>query len=508
MADICAHLCPSVSDALLGQFVSDERQYENYYEYDAAGNRTLLRHGETGAEDLTYYAYNGANELTSLHAASGWTYFAYDANGNTVMEQAPGYTRYFDWDGRDMLTGVRSTEQGWTDNVYRYDGLASRVSTLESGGLTYYDWDSINVMQEKDADGDVTDRQVHGHAPIFSVGDIALMDKSGTPYVPVSDQVGTTWNLLDSEAAKANSYAFDAFGVARSASETVGNLYRFGTKRLDADPALYHFIARQYQRKLGSFLLRDPFSSAAVRYVYASSSPLRYVDPTGLWSAGFPWSPRGEHGPMTKEVTRATFATLRPALKWYQFRQRARWGGCEKWVTGTLVRANEGVDKGKWPLSDHEKHYIRDRGWQPQEGERLYQEGLRLERIEFAARLQDDPPDCQKALQALGRLLHSWEDFFAHACRANMSCDHKNERAWLLWSTKDPTAATPDSSTDVQPAMWFGQHLFAEPTGRWPEEYAARLKAAKAYDRKEFGPVFDQWWEKCGCWCLDGRKWR
>ena len=30
-----------------GQFVSAVRQYENYYEYEAAGNRTLLRHGET-----------------------------------------------------------------------------------------------------------------------------------------------------------------------------------------------------------------------------------------------------------------------------------------------------------------------------------------------------------------------------------------------------------------------------------------------------------------------------
>jgi YD repeat-containing protein len=85
-----------------GQFVSAARQYENYYEFDPAGNRTLLRHGETGAENLTYYLYNAANELTQLHDKDGWTYFGYDANGNTVMEQTPSYTRYFDWDGRDL----------------------------------------------------------------------------------------------------------------------------------------------------------------------------------------------------------------------------------------------------------------------------------------------------------------------------------------------------------------------------------------------------------------------
>jgi RHS repeat-associated protein len=275
-----------------GQFISAARQYENYYEYDAAGNRTLLRHGETAAEDLTYYTYDAANELTELHAAAGWTYFAYDPNGNTVMEQAPSYTRYFDWDGpldcardkRDMLTGVRSTEAGWTDNVYRYDGLASRVSTLESGGLTYYDWDSINVIQEKDADGEVTDRQVHGHAPIFSVGDIALMDKSGTPYVPVSDQVGTTWNLLNSAASKANSYTSDAFGVGRSATETVSNLYRFGTKRLDTDPTLYHFVARRYEPTMGRFVSYDRlrFFANSPSYAFGNSAPIARVDPQGL----------------------------------------------------------------------------------------------------------------------------------------------------------------------------------------------------------------------------------
>jgi len=54
----------------------------------------------------------------------------------------------------------------------------------------------------------VVSRQVHGNAPVFSAGDIAHMDKSGTPYVPDLDQVGTVWNLLDSTAGKADSYSY------------------------------------------------------------------------------------------------------------------------------------------------------------------------------------------------------------------------------------------------------------------------------------------------------------
>lgn len=73
----------------------------------------------------------------------------------------PAFTCY-DWDGRDMLVGVRSADPGWTDNEHRYDGQSSRVCTVGSAGFTYYDWDGINVIQEKDGAGGVTDRQVQG----------------------------------------------------------------------------------------------------------------------------------------------------------------------------------------------------------------------------------------------------------------------------------------------------------------------------------------------------------
>jgi len=268
-----------------GQFVDAARQYENYYEYDPAGNRSLLRHGETGAENLTYYAYNAANELTQLHDKDGWTYFAYDANGNTVTEQTPSYTRYFDWDGRDMLLGVRSTDPAWTDNEMRYDGMASRAALVDSTGMTYYAWDGIRVLKTEDGAGSLRQRQVHGYAPIPSVGDIALIESAaGDPYAPIPDQVGTNWKVLDSAAAIANSYQYDAFGLGRAANETFSNPYRFAGKPLDPDPTLYHFIARQYSPIRTVFLSRDPFGplSAGPDYVYAAARPTILVDPSGL----------------------------------------------------------------------------------------------------------------------------------------------------------------------------------------------------------------------------------
>ncbi len=119
-------------------------------------------------------------------------------------------------------------------------------------------------------------RQVHGQNPagIPSVGDIALIEPAGaSPCVPAADQVGTVWALLDGSGQQANTYEYDAFGVARAASETIPNPYRFGGKPLDPDTAHYHFIARQYMPKLGRFASRDRFA------------PLAFLISDGLYAA-------------------------------------------------------------------------------------------------------------------------------------------------------------------------------------------------------------------------------
>jgi RHS repeat-associated protein len=117
----------------------------------------------------------------------------------------------------------------------------------------------------------------------------ALPEKGGNTvaeqkpsYTPDADQVGTISKVMDSAAAVANAYEYDAFGVARSAIETFENPYRFAGKPLDADSGLYHFIARQYQPELGRFSTVDRFLYRPRRYTYVLSRTTRAVDPAGL----------------------------------------------------------------------------------------------------------------------------------------------------------------------------------------------------------------------------------
>jgi RHS repeat-associated protein len=161
--------------------------------------------------------------------------------------------------------------------------LEERASLLDSTGFTYYTWDGIRVLKTTDGEGALRQRQVHGQPPsgIPSVGDMAMIESAaGDAYTPESDQVGTISKVLDSAASVANAYEYDAFGVARSATETFANPYRFAGKSLDADSSLYHFIARQYEPELGRFVSADVLAAGSV-YSYCRNRPIVSVDPAG-----------------------------------------------------------------------------------------------------------------------------------------------------------------------------------------------------------------------------------
>ena len=85
--------------------------------------------------------------------------------------------------------------------------------------------------------------------------------------------------------AKANTYSYDAFGVGRSASETVENDFRFQTKPLDSDIGQYYFVARQYDQGTGRFVERDP-RRKHIQYLYSpfQNNPALFVDPRGTQS--------------------------------------------------------------------------------------------------------------------------------------------------------------------------------------------------------------------------------
>ncbi len=104
--------------------------YAFEWDYDYVGNRTYQKFGA----DRTYYTYNGANELTHLHAldADTWGYFAYDSRGNCLRIKEPDGTAYFTYGDANLVTEIK--HESGVMNYLDYDARRLRYAMQDSAG--------------------------------------------------------------------------------------------------------------------------------------------------------------------------------------------------------------------------------------------------------------------------------------------------------------------------------------------------------------------------------------
>lgn len=119
------------------------------WQCDAVGNRTYQERGS--AE--TYYEYDAANALTQRHELDGasWSYSAYDSRGNTTQIKEPDGSTYFAYNHADLVTSIHYKSGIW--NYFHYDAQLRRHGLQDSGGLSYFAWDrnGMNLLCERDS---------------------------------------------------------------------------------------------------------------------------------------------------------------------------------------------------------------------------------------------------------------------------------------------------------------------------------------------------------------------
>ena len=73
--------------------------------------------------------------------------------------------------------------------------------------------------------------------------------------------------------------------VDEASTVNIDHITRFFTnQQYDKESGLYYYNARYYDPHLGSFITPDPAMDGINHYNYANSNPIRYSDPTGLWT--------------------------------------------------------------------------------------------------------------------------------------------------------------------------------------------------------------------------------
>jgi YD repeat-containing protein len=106
--------------------------YAYTYDYDRVGNRTHLAHNGQHTDTT----YNPANELAHEHTpGADQVYYAYDGRGNQTRRTVlGGETTYYDYNSRNLITRIDSTEPGFVPNTFAYNALGQRVRIADSAG--------------------------------------------------------------------------------------------------------------------------------------------------------------------------------------------------------------------------------------------------------------------------------------------------------------------------------------------------------------------------------------
>ncbi|MDQ1914625.1 fibronectin type III domain-containing protein [Paenibacillus sp. GD4] len=248
--------------------------YVEAYDYDDNKNRRSRE--VTGAEQQisTYGSYDLLKQI-------GQTEYQFDIDG--YLTQRGGDTFRYGVKG-ELL---EATVQGETIR-YAYDGIGRRTSREDASGKTQYLYGDVNapltVTATVNAAGVVTLYQYDERGLLLG------LEREGSSYYIVSDQVGTPLQVLDAEGTVVKAMRYDSFGVLLSDSNPAFELeigYAGGLK--DEKTKLLRFGARDYDPASGRWTAIDPIlfeGRQANLYAYVGNNPVTLRDTCGLFCIG------------------------------------------------------------------------------------------------------------------------------------------------------------------------------------------------------------------------------
>jgi RHS repeat-associated protein len=240
------------------------------YTYDGVGNRTASHLSAS-------YTYQPFNRVTS---AGGATY-TYDNNGNLLSKVSATDTTQYAWDYENRLTQV--TLPNGTVVNYNYDALGRRIQrTTSTGADERYVYDGQNVIQDLNSSSAVVTSYLNG--PGLDNHLRQTSSSTGSSYF-LSDHLGSTVGLADSNGNLTESITYDSFGNHAASTNT---RYTYTGRERDSDTGLMYYRARFYDPQLGRFIGEDPIglNGGINPYAYVGNNPHSLIDPLGLEQQG------------------------------------------------------------------------------------------------------------------------------------------------------------------------------------------------------------------------------
>lgn len=252
------------------------------FKYDALGN---IRQKKLGARtvDLTYSSINRLLSVRDSGGSGQWHTYGYDARGNTTWD-ARGQRTY----AYDLAQQPTSVSGNGASGSFVYDGNFKRVKQT-IGGETIYSFYSLSgdlLFRDNRADpGDDTDRFAVAGVPVVRIKGGGSTYKA---YFLHTDHLGSAVAATNGSRAIQWRESYTPFGETRNDPAINRDETGFTGHILDSAIGLNYMQARYYDPVIGRFLSNDPvgFDPASPqmfnRYSYVLNDPINANDPTGM----------------------------------------------------------------------------------------------------------------------------------------------------------------------------------------------------------------------------------
>lgn len=280
------------------------------YEYDAFGNRSLLKEGDIE----TTYTYNAMNQLVSKVDVMNEETYAYDKRGNLSLVMKNGALKNQYTYGAINRLELAINEKGKVAS-YVYNGLGHRIGktigtiTDKNEGCGDFQrtdiLDPLNRMKEQiiypetriQYTIDLTknyhnllQKEEGENSQIYLWdGSVAGMAECGSRCEKYyfQDEMGSMIRLVDKNGEIVESYGYDEFGQDLYGNQGTMQPFGYTGYQVDRIARTYYAQAREYMPEQGSFIAVDVVEGNKFipltqnLYKYCLNQPFRYIDPMG-----------------------------------------------------------------------------------------------------------------------------------------------------------------------------------------------------------------------------------